>query len=80
MENALIIKDLVAGYNNKIILKKISFNVPKGMITAIVGGSGSGKSTILKHLIGLMKPLSGQIIAYGYDLTTLDEKGLNEYR
>ncbi|HIJ59039.1 MAG TPA: ATP-binding cassette domain-containing protein [Nitrospirae bacterium] len=80
MEKALIIKDLVAGYNNKIILKKISFDVPKGMITAIVGGSGSGKSTILKHLIGLLKPLSGEIITKGYDLTKLDEKDLNKYR
>ena len=57
----LDVKDLTAGYGEKVVLERISFQVRRGEVLVIVGRSGSGKSTLLKHLIGLNPPLAGQI-------------------
>jgi phospholipid/cholesterol/gamma-HCH transport system ATP-binding protein len=52
-------RDLTIGYGTTEILRKLSFGVPEGRITAVAGVSGSGKSTLLKTLAGLLPPLSG---------------------
>lgn len=62
---------------DKIVLKDISFEIPKGKITAIVGVSGSGKSTILDLILRLADPSSGQIAVDGYPLS---EYQLTEWR
>ena len=59
-------------------MSEISFNVYKGQITVILGSSGSGKTTILKHLIGLYPIQKGAISVLDVDLKTLDEKELNQ--
>lgn len=63
MENTQIIQttDLVAKYGKRTILNKISFDVKRGEIFMIVGGSGCGKTTLLNHMIGLLKPYAGDI-------------------
>lgn len=63
------VRDLVAGYDEDIILEKISFDVHEEEIFIILGGSGCGKSTLFKHMIGLMKPVSGQIRIDGDDIS-----------
>ena len=68
------VKDLIAGYDEDIILNRISFDVYEGEIFVVLGGSGCGKSTLLKHLIGLIPPKSGQILIDGGDLSNCDEK------
>jgi len=80
MEKKAIIqvKDLVAEYGEDVILDQISFDVYKGEIFAVLGGSGSGKSTLLKHLIGLLRPRSGQVLIDGDDITSCDEKKLQQ--
>lgn len=80
METAIDVKDLVTHYGDRAILKKISFQLPKGKTTVILGGSGCGKSTLLKHLIGLLKPTSGSILMKGKDIAAVDAAGLNEVR
>ncbi len=55
------VKDLSAGYGNRLILEKVSFQVRRGEVLVIIGRSGSGKSTLLKHLIGLNPPLAGEV-------------------
>lgn len=80
MESAIVIKNLLTRYGDKVILRDISFEIPRGKITAIVGGSGCGKSTLLKHIIGLLKPVSGNILVGERDIVKLDERGLNEFR
>lgn len=54
-------KDLTAGYGDKVVLERISFQVRRGEVLVIIGRSGSGKSTLLKHLIGLIPPLAGEV-------------------
>ncbi len=57
----LSIRDLSLGYNNEEILRDINFNLYRGEKAAIVGKNGSGKSTILKSIIGEISPMSGEI-------------------
>jgi phospholipid/cholesterol/gamma-HCH transport system ATP-binding protein len=70
------IKNLKMGYKDTVILEKINFNVAKGEIFAILGGSGSGKSTILKHMIGLLTPISGKISINGKDIASATNKDM----
>jgi phospholipid/cholesterol/gamma-HCH transport system ATP-binding protein len=62
-----------AVYGDRPILKDISFDVYPGEVFFIGGGSGSGKSTILKNMIGLYKPASGQLLIDGDDIARGDE-------
>lgn len=57
--------DLTVGYGDTVILENIDFSINKGEIFVIIGGSGCGKSTILKHLIGLYEPMKGDILING---------------
>lgn len=68
-EKIIEIKDLTIGYDrNDPLLKNISFEVYRGEVFCILGASGGGKSTLLKHLIGLYRPLAGKIIILGKDI------------
>ncbi|HEX3035977.1 MAG TPA: ATP-binding cassette domain-containing protein, partial [Thermodesulfobacteriota bacterium] len=58
-----------AAYEDRVIINNISFEVYRGEIFVILGGSGCGKSTVLKHMIGLYEPASGQILIDGEDIT-----------
>jgi len=80
METAIEVIGLVTHYGDREILKNISISIPKGMTTVILGGSGCGKSTFLKHLIGLLKPTKGEILISGKDITVMKEEELNEIR
>ena len=62
------------------ILEDITFEVPRGKTTVILGPSGSGKSTALRLLLGLALPDSGSILVDGEDITTLDEERLSLIR
>ncbi len=62
------VKQLKAGYGERVILEDITFQVGRGEVFVIVGRSGSGKSTLLKHLIGLNPPLAGEVWIEGRDL------------
>ena len=56
------IRNLSAGYGDRLILKDINLDVMPGEIMVIMGGSGSGKSTLLKTMLGLLQPMSGKIL------------------
>jgi phospholipid/cholesterol/gamma-HCH transport system ATP-binding protein len=62
------------------VLKDISFDVPKGRITAILGPSGTGKSVLLKNLIGLLRPEEGEIWVDGEQIVGMKEKDLYRVR
>jgi phospholipid/cholesterol/gamma-HCH transport system ATP-binding protein len=68
-EPALCVSNITLGYEQKIILKEISFCVDHGQIVTILGGSGSGKSTLMKGLVGLLKPAEGTVTLYGMDIS-----------
>ena len=74
------IKNLTKKFGNKTVLKNISFDVYEGEIFVLMGGSGSGKSTTIKHIIGLLKPTEGQIIIDQTDITKLSKKELIDFR
>lgn len=65
-------------FDGQAVLKGVDFRVEKGEVFAIIGGSGQGKSVLLKHLLGLLKPDSGQVLVEGEDITKL--KGPALYR
>lgn len=64
-EPLIEVKDLTMGWGDVILQKDASFTVEKGDIFVILGGSGCGKSTMLRYLIGLETPLSGSILVEG---------------
>ena len=67
------VTDLTIGYNGNTILDRISFDVHEGEIFIILGESGCGKTTLLKHLIGLAKPMSGQVLIEEDDIFDCDD-------
>lgn len=62
------------------VLDNLNLNIRSGETTVIIGRSGCGKSVLLKHIIGLLKPDSGHVLIDGKDTTRMDEKELNEIR
>lgn len=66
--NIIKVRDLTCAYGDSVIIDNISFDVSQGEIFVILGGSGCGKSTVLKHMIGLYPPATGQIYIDGDDI------------
>lgn len=62
------------------VLKDISFRVQEGKICVVMGPSGTGKSTVIKHIVGLLRPTSGEIIVEGTHVETADEERLLQIR
>lgn len=73
MDNIIEIKNLVAKYDTKIILDNISLTIKQKEIFIILGSSGGGKTTLLKHIIGLIKPVSGTIDIFGQEVTKMED-------
>ncbi|AMV59791.1 glutamine ABC transporter ATP-binding protein [Pediococcus damnosus LMG 28219] len=78
--NILDIKNLKKKYHDTEVLKDISETVEKGQVICVIGPSGAGKSTFLRCLTLLEQPTDGHILFEGTDLTTLNEKQLDELR
>lgn len=74
------VRDLRQTLGGHEVLRGVSLTVPRGKTTVILGGSGAGKSVLLRHLNGLMKPLSGSVSVLGTDLGRLSEKALRPIR
>ena len=73
MDNIIEINNLVAKYDTRIILDNISLAIKKREIFIILGSSGGGKTTLLKHIIGLIKPVSGTIDIFGQEVTKMED-------
>lgn len=74
-ENAIEIIDLKKAFTEgDYVLNGINLGIPKGKITVIIGFSGTGKSVLLKHILGLLKPTSGTIKIMGKDIANMTEK------
>jgi phospholipid/cholesterol/gamma-HCH transport system ATP-binding protein len=67
------VRDLVAAFGERVVLKGVSLDVREGEIMVIMGGSGSGKSVFLRHLLGLHRPRSGSIQVLGTDVARATE-------
>lgn len=76
----LRVSNLTVAFGPRIIQRDLSFSVRQGSIFAIMGGSGCGKSTVLRAMIGLLRPSSGSITVDGEDYWTVSEKRRAEMR
>jgi phospholipid/cholesterol/gamma-HCH transport system ATP-binding protein len=74
--NVVVFENVSIGFEGKLVLEGISFRLAKGETKAIFGVAGSGKSTILKLTLGLMKPDDGHIYVLGDDVTQMREEEL----
>ena len=72
--------DIHKSFGRQKVLDGVNLEIADGKITVIIGGSGGGKSVLLKHIIGLLKPDSGQVFVDDVDIVSLNDRDLNEVR
>lgn len=80
MSNLVDIRDLHFGYNQRPILSGLTMAFPRGKVVAVMGGSGSGKTTVLRLIGGQIRAQSGGVQVEGKDVAGLDQKGLYQLR
>ncbi|MGC2694817.1 MAG: ATP-binding cassette domain-containing protein [Candidatus Angelobacter sp.] len=80
VHKAIIFEDVAISFEGLSVLDGISFELKRGETKVVLGVSGSGKSTILKLCLGLLKPDSGHIYVLGHDVTTMSEEELFDLR
>jgi phospholipid/cholesterol/gamma-HCH transport system ATP-binding protein len=81
MEKAMIeLVDLHKSFGKQKVLDGLGLRIEEGKTTVIIGRSGGGKSVLLKHMIGLLRPDSGQVLVEGTDIARMGERDLNEIR
>lgn len=73
-------RDVELAFDDQVILDKVNFSVRRGETKIVLGGSGSGKSTIINLILGLLKPDAGQILIEGEDITEFDDMDLMRIR
>ncbi|MFH1678392.1 MAG: ABC transporter ATP-binding protein [Candidatus Omnitrophota bacterium] len=74
------IENLHKSFNNQPVLEGLNLEIEKGKTTVIIGRSGCGKSVLLKHIIGLLKPDKGRIFIENQDISAFNEKQFNSIR
>src|ERR1041384_548582 len=72
--------DLYKTFGRQEVLKGVNLELETGKITTIIGGSGSGKTVLLKHLNALLLPDRGNVLVDGTDIFKLGQRALNEIR
>jgi phospholipid/cholesterol/gamma-HCH transport system ATP-binding protein len=77
---AIEFRDVTLSFDDRVVLDSLSFTVQKGETKIILGGSGGGKSTTIKLILGLLKPDSGRIIVDGEDITEYTEAEMMSVR
>jgi phospholipid/cholesterol/gamma-HCH transport system ATP-binding protein len=77
---AIEFRNVLLAFDERVILDRLSFKVMKGETKIILGGSGGGKSTIIKLVLGLLKPDEGQVLVDGEDVTNYSEDQMMRVR
>ena len=80
MDIVVRVENLYKEIEGRQILKGVSFDVRAGEIFTIIGGSGSGKTSITKHIVGLWKPTSGRVEVFGKNVAELSQQELDLLR
>ncbi|UVQ22314.1 ATP-binding cassette domain-containing protein [Bacteroides thetaiotaomicron] len=70
------LKDLTLGYEQRTLLEKVSAHITGGQLVALLGRNGTGKSTLLRAVMGLEKPQNGEIILHGNNIASLKPEEL----
>ncbi len=76
----ITIRNLTKSFDSNRVLDNLNLVVPEGQTTVVIGRSGCGKSVLLKHIMGILKPDSGEILIDGRDITKLKARELDEER
>lgn len=81
-EAAVHIKDLRKSFDGgkEFVLNGLNLRIPRGVITVLIGYSGTGKSVLMKHILGLLRPTSGVVEVLGKDLWAMSDEELVRYR
>lgn len=79
-EPILVVESVVTRFGEAVIHDGVSFSVPAGQIVALIGGSGSGKTVLLKEILGLARPSAGTIRLFGQDIVRCSEAELAAVR
>lgn len=74
------IKNLQKSFGSKPVLRGVDLTIEEGITNVIIGASGCGKSVLLKHIVGLLKPDEGHILIDGEDITEMNEKEIYAIR
>ena len=74
------IKDLSKSFNDHTVLDHLNLTIPTGQTTVIIGRSGCGKSVLLKHIVGLIRPDAGAVLIDGVDIAQLSGHSLDQLR
>lgn len=78
MTNKIILKDVCKSFGSKRVLVDLNLEVKKGESLVIIGGSGSGKSVLIKNIVGLLSPDSGSILIDGQETNALSDRSRSE--
>src|SRR5947199_7378244 len=77
---AIRVRGIQKSFGEHHVLRGVDLDVERGKINIIIGGSGQGKSVLMKHLMGLLKPDAGHIWVDGEDVVPMDDYQLNVVR
>jgi ABC-type transporter Mla maintaining outer membrane lipid asymmetry ATPase subunit MlaF len=77
---AIEFRNVVLAFDDRVVLNNLSFKVMKGETRIILGGSGGGKSTIIKIVLGLLKPDAGRVLVDGEDIPEYNETQMMHVR
>jgi phospholipid/cholesterol/gamma-HCH transport system ATP-binding protein len=79
-EPIIVVDNITKSFGDNHVLKGINLAIEEGKVTTIIGASGSGKSVLVKHIIGLLEPDSGRLIFQDEDLTAMGKRQRDKYR
>jgi len=79
-EPIIVVEHLRAEFGDNLVFKDVSFQVNRGEIFVILGGSGCGKTTLLKEIVGLYRPSAGTVLVNGTDIVRQDPKQMHQVR
>jgi len=75
-ETLLELRDVDFGYGDRLILSKLSMRIPRGQVVAVMGGSGCGKTTVLRLIGGLVRAVRGEVLFEGRDIGSMEQEEL----
>ena len=77
---SIVLSDVHRAFGKNRVLRGLDLEVQDGETLSVIGFSGAGKSVILKHMVGLIRPDSGEVVVDGQNLSELDVEELNQLR
>ena len=79
-EPMIVVRDLWKSFGGNPVLKGVNLQMMPGTTTVVLGGSGSGKTVLMKHIMGLFKPDRGEVIVDGENISRMDRQELSRFR